>query len=149
MLLCKFHRLLGSVFSHVTGIVNTKIKPSGCGVAFADISSLHFTAYDVNGRAACRIYKARALSLVGLGVETANSTMFASRSSVLAWATLVASIPLASAANATFYPKINLTDTSGTLIQAHGGAVLRSASSDDKNWYWFGEDKTGLTNSGR
>lgn len=75
--------------------------------------------------------------------------MFASRSSVLAWASLAVSIPLASAANATFYPKINLTDTSGTLIQAHGGAILRSANSDDKNWYWFGEDKTGLTNSGR
>ena len=75
--------------------------------------------------------------------------MFASRSSVLAWTSLAVSIPLASAANATFYPKINLTDTSGTLIQAHGGAILRSASADDKNWYWFGEDKTGLTNSGR
>jgi hypothetical protein len=75
--------------------------------------------------------------------------MFASRSSSVAWATLAISIPLASAANATFYPKLNLTDTSGTLIQAHGGAILRSASSNDDNWYWIGEDKTGLTNSGR
>ena len=57
--------------------------------------------------------------------------------------------PIARAANATFYPKINMTDTSGTLIQAHGGAILQSASADDNNWYWFGEDKTGLTNSGR
>ena len=75
--------------------------------------------------------------------------MFVSRSSIAAWATLAISVPLVNAANATFYPKINLTDTSGTLIQAHGGAILRSASSDDNNWYWFGEDKTGLTNSGR
>lgn len=64
-------------------------------------------------------------------------------------ATLAACTSLASAANATFYPKINLTDTSGTLVQAHGGAILRSASSDDDHWYWFGEDKTGKTNSGR
>lgn len=75
--------------------------------------------------------------------------MLASRSSLVAWATLAISIPVASAANATFYPKLNLTDTSGTLIQAHGGAILQSASPDDDNWYWFGEDKTGLTNSGR
>lgn len=57
--------------------------------------------------------------------------------------------PIVRAANATFYPKINMTDSSGTLIQAHGGAILQSASPDDDNWYWFGEDKTGLTNSGR
>jgi hypothetical protein len=75
--------------------------------------------------------------------------MLTSRSSFVAWAALAISIPLANAANATFYPKLNLTDTSGTLIQAHGGAILRSASADDDNWYWFGEDKTGLTNSGR
>lgn len=64
-------------------------------------------------------------------------------------ATLAISTPFANAANATFYPKINLTDTSGTLIQAHGGAILQSADSGDDNWYWFGEDKTGKTNSGR
>jgi hypothetical protein len=75
--------------------------------------------------------------------------MFASRSSLVAWATLAISAPLANAANATFYPKLNLTDTSGILIQAHGGAILRNVDSDDQNWYWFGEDKTGLTNSGR
>lgn len=75
--------------------------------------------------------------------------MFASRSSIAALATLAISIPLANAANATFYPKLNLTDTAGDLIQAHGGAILQSASSDDDNWYWFGEDKTDLTNSGR
>jgi hypothetical protein len=75
--------------------------------------------------------------------------MFASHSSFVAWATLAISIPLANAANATFYPKLNITDTSGALVQAHGGAILQSASSEDKNWYWFGEDKTGLTNSGR
>lgn len=69
--------------------------------------------------------------------------------SSLALTALAISTPLASAANATFYPKINLTDTENNLIQAHGGAILRSASSDDNNWYWFGEDKTGLTNSGR
>lgn len=50
MLLCKFHRRLGSAFSHVTGIVNTNIEPSGCGVAFADVLLLYFTAYDVGGR---------------------------------------------------------------------------------------------------
>jgi hypothetical protein len=75
--------------------------------------------------------------------------MLTSRSAIVAWATLAIGVPLVNAANATFYPKLNLTDTSGTLIQAHGGAILRSASSDDDNWYWFGEDKTGLTNSGR
>jgi len=57
-------------------------------------------------------------------------------------AALAVSVPLVSAANATFYPKINLTDTSGDLVQAHGGAILHSASSDDSSWYWFGEDKT-------
>lgn len=77
------------------------------------------------------------------------STMFSSRLSGIPLAALAVGVPLANAANATFYPKINLTDTSGTLIQAHGGAILRSASSDDVNWYWFGEDKTDLTNSGR
>jgi membrane carboxypeptidase/penicillin-binding protein PbpC len=75
--------------------------------------------------------------------------MFASNPLVTALASLALSVHLAYAANATFYPKLNLTDTSGTLVQAHGGAILRSASSDDDNWYWFGEDKTGLTNSGR
>lgn len=72
-----------------------------------------------------------------------------SRLSLMALAATAVSVPIADAANATFYPKLNLTDTSGTLIQAHGGAILKSASSDDSNWYWFGEDKTGLTNSGR
>jgi hypothetical protein len=67
----------------------------------------------------------------------------------VAFTALVVCTPLARAANATFYPKLNMTDTSGTLIQAHGGAILQSASADDDDWYWFGEDKTGLTNSGR
>lgn len=52
------------------------------------------------------------------------------------------------AANATFYPTINMTDTAGDSIQAHGGVILKSASSDDSNWYWFGEDKSGEGNSG-
>ena len=52
------------------------------------------------------------------------------------------------AANATIYPLINMTDTDGNSIQAHGGAILKSASSDDSNWYWFGEDKAGETDSG-
>lgn len=42
----------------------------------------------------------------------------------------------------TFYPKINMTDPNGDAIQAHGGAILRSASSGNSDWYWFGEDKT-------
>jgi len=71
------------------------------------------------------------------------------RFSHVALAALAVCTPLARAANATFYPKINMTDTSGTLIQAHGGAILQSASADDDDWYWFGEDKTGLTDSGR
>ena len=72
-----------------------------------------------------------------------------SRLSKLALAAVTVNASFAYATNATFYPKINLTDTSDTLIQAHGGAILKSASSDDNNWYWFGEDKTDLTNSGR
>ena len=52
------------------------------------------------------------------------------------------------AADATFYPTINMTDTAGDPIQAHGGAILHSASNGDANWYWFGEDKTGETTSG-
>lgn len=75
--------------------------------------------------------------------------MSSTRLSGLLLAAVAIGTPFANAANATFYPKINLTDTSGTLIQAHGGAILQSASSDDDNWYWFGEDKTGKTNSGR
>ncbi|SMR51423.1 unnamed protein product [Zymoseptoria tritici ST99CH_3D1] len=35
-----------------------------------------------------------------------------------------------------------MTDTSGNLIQAHGGNIIRSADSSDSNWYWFGEDKS-------
>lgn len=60
----------------------------------------------------------------------------------------LATAPLAWAANATFYPTGNMTDTSGNVIQAHGGAILQSATNGDKNWYWFGEDKAGETTSG-
>lgn len=55
---------------------------------------------------------------------------------------------VANAANATFYPTINMTDSSGNLIQAHGGDIIKSSSSNDSAWYWFGEDKTGETTSG-
>lgn len=63
-------------------------------------------------------------------------------------ATLATLAGTALAANATFYPTMNMTDTEGNSIQAHGGAILKSASGDDTNWYWFGEDKSGETDSG-
>lgn len=78
-----------------------------------------------------------------------TTIMITSNLAQVALTALAVCTPLAKAANATFYPKLNMTDASGTLIQAHGGAILQSASSDDNDWYWFGEDKTGLTNSGR
>jgi len=52
----------------------------------------------------------------------------------------------ANAANATFFPTMNMTDTDGNLIQAHGGDIIQSANGS--SWYWFGEDKTGETTSG-
>ena len=63
-------------------------------------------------------------------------------------AALLAISTTALAANATFYPTMNMTDTDGDPIQAHGGAILHSANNNDSNWYWFGEDKTGETTSG-
>lgn len=48
----------------------------------------------------------------------------------------------------TFFPLINMTDTAGNLIQAHGGNIIRSQDSSDSSWYWFGEDKTGQTTGG-
>lgn len=42
------------------------------------------------------------------------------------------------------HPTINMTDTSGNPIQAHGGDILQQ----DGYFYWFGEDKTGETTSG-
>ncbi|OTA28129.1 hypothetical protein BTJ68_09914 [Hortaea werneckii EXF-2000] len=43
---------------------------------------------------------------------------------------------------------MNMTDTNGNLIQAHGGDIIKSQDSDDTSWYWFGEDKTGEATSG-
>lgn len=54
----------------------------------------------------------------------------------------------ASSQAATFFPLINMTDTAGTLIQAHGGNIIQSQDSSDSSWYWFGEDKTGQTTGG-
>lgn len=48
----------------------------------------------------------------------------------------------------TFFPLINMTDTAGNLIQAHGGNIIRSQDASDPSWYWFGEDKTGQTSGG-
>ncbi|KAK3671345.1 hypothetical protein LTR78_008806 [Recurvomyces mirabilis] len=69
---------------------------------------------------------------------------------LLAALAAAAATPLAHAANATFFPTLNMTDTSGNLIQAHGGDIIRSSASgsNDTAWYWFGEDKTNETTSG-
>ncbi|KAI7510133.1 hypothetical protein KC347_g4622 [Hortaea werneckii] len=71
-------------------------------------------------------------------------------SSMAAWylLTAVGFSMVANAANATFYPTMNMTGTDGNLIQAHGGDIIKSQDSDDTSWYWFGEDKTGETTSG-
>jgi len=63
-------------------------------------------------------------------------------------ALMAAMSAVASAANATFFPTMNMTDTDGNLIQAHGGDIIQSQSGDDSAWYWFGEDKSGETTSG-
>jgi len=63
----------------------------------------------------------------------------------LVWTAVAALAQTAYAANATFFPTTNMTDTAGNSIQAHGGAILQG---NDSAWYWFGEDKTGETNSG-
>ena len=55
-------------------------------------------------------------------------------------------LAVANAANATFFPTMNMTDTDGNLIQAHGGDIIQSANGS--SWYWFGEDKTDETTSG-
>lgn len=70
-------------------------------------------------------YSSRALGLLGLVMATS----------------------IADAATATFFPLINMTDTDGNLIQAHGGNILQGQNGDS-NWYWFGEDKTDETTSG-
>ncbi|KAL9617500.1 MAG: hypothetical protein Q9160_007711 [Pyrenula sp. 1 TL-2023] len=46
--------------------------------------------------------------------------------------------------SAAIFPSLNLTDTSGNPIQAHGGGIIQ----DSGYFYWFGEDKTGETTSG-
>lgn len=51
------------------------------------------------------------------------------------------------AASATFFPLLNLTDTDGNFIQAHGGNIIQ-AHDGDGSWYWFGENKTGQTTGG-
>ncbi|KAI5356632.1 putative glycoside hydrolase, family 43 [Septoria linicola] len=51
------------------------------------------------------------------------------------------------ASAATYFPLLNQTDTDGTGIQAHGGNIIQ-AQDGDGSYYWFGEDKTGWTNTG-
>lgn len=66
-------------------------------------------------------------------------------SSLLALPSLLS---VASAATATFFPLLNLTDTEGNAIQAHGGNIIQ-APDGDGSWYWFGEDKTGFADVGK
>lgn len=52
---------------------------------------------------------------------------------------------LVKAEAAVFYPNVNLTDTSGKLIQAHGGAIIQTKNAEARGgstWYWFGQDDT-------
>ncbi|KAI9708349.1 MAG: hypothetical protein M1820_004053 [Bogoriella megaspora] len=50
----------------------------------------------------------------------------------------------ADATGVQMFPTINMTDTTGKPIQAHGGDIVQ----DSGYYYWFGEDKTGETTSG-
>lgn len=62
--------------------------------------------------------------------------------------TSLAALALAQlATSATFFPLLNLTDTDGNLIQAHGGNIIQ-AHNGDGSWYWFGENKSGQTTGG-
>lgn len=63
-----------------------------------------------------------------------SRTMFY-KASLLAFAT-IASSSLSNAA--VIVPGATWTDTSGNVIQAHGGGILKVGSA----WYWHGEDKT-------
>ncbi|OJJ47329.1 hypothetical protein ASPZODRAFT_65375 [Penicilliopsis zonata CBS 506.65] len=50
---------------------------------------------------------------------------------------------LCGAASVSFYPNTNLTDTSGNIIQAHGGTIIQdqnALASGATTWYWFGQD---------
>ncbi|OAB44678.1 RICIN domain-containing protein [Paenibacillus antarcticus] len=49
------------------------------------------------------------------------------------------------AASKTILPGIKWYDTSGNLIQAHGGGMIQVGN----KYYWVGENKTGITDSGR
>ncbi|GAB6988147.1 RICIN domain-containing protein [Paenibacillus pini] len=49
------------------------------------------------------------------------------------------------AASNTITPGIPWNDTNGNFIQAHGGGMIKVGST----YYWVGEDKTGITDSGR
>lgn len=60
---------------------------------------------------------------------------------------LLCLVSLSNAAT-TFFPLVNLTDTAGDAIQAHGGNIIQ-AQDGDGSWYWFGEDKTGQASSGK
>ncbi|TEB39093.1 galactan 1,3-beta-galactosidase [Coprinellus micaceus] len=57
------------------------------------------------------------------------------KASLLAFAS-IASSSLSNAA--VIVPGATWTDTSGNVIQAHGGGILKAGST----WYWHGEDKT-------
>lgn len=66
----------------------------------------------------------------------------------ISWSLLALPSLLGVASAATFFPLLNLTDTEGNAIQAHGGNIIQ-AQGGDGSWYWFGEDKTGWTNTGK
>lgn len=56
---------------------------------------------------------------------------------------------VANAKKAVFYPNNNMTDTSGNIIQAHGGAIIQDRNAEVRGpaaWYWFGQDNTVDTN---
>lgn len=72
---------------------------------------------------------------------------------MMAGRTLAASVALvllslsrvSGAAQAAFYPNVNITDTSGNLIQAHSGAIIQDQNAlkqGNNVWYWFGQNDT-------
>jgi hypothetical protein len=61
------------------------------------------------------------------------------------FAVFYALLRAANAASAVFYPNANLTDTSGNIIQAHGGVIIQNQNATAigaLTWYWFGQDNT-------
>src|SRR2546430_4389427 len=85
-------------------------------------------------------YRADPLMIVNRKVGGPGMRRLSLVAVALAAAAAVVAVPqLASAASVAITPGTAWKDTSGHLIQAHGGGMVKVGAT----YYWFGEDKTG------